>query len=172
MTRRRDFIKKSIIGTAGMAIGGIGISAKSYASIMGANDRINVAVIGIRSQGRAHINRYCSLNKTHNVNLKTLCDADEQFFNERAKMVVEKTGVTPIFEWDIRKVLEDKEIDAVSLATPNHWHALGTIWACQAGKHVYVEKPACHNIFEGRKMIEAVPKIQCMCSDRIPEPFM
>lgn len=158
MTERRDFIKKSIIGTAGIAIAGMKSSAKSYASILGANERINVAVIGIRSQGRAHINRYCSLNKSQNVNLKTLCDVDEQFFNERAKIVIDKTGVNPLFEWDMRKVFEDKEIDAVSFAIPNHWHALGTIWACQAGKHVYVEKPACHNIFEGRKMIEAARK--------------
>ena len=158
MTKRRDFIKKSIIGTAGVAIGSLQLSSKSYASVIGANDRINVAVIGIRSQGRAHISRYCALKNNQNVKLKTLCDADEQFFDERAKIVFDKTGVNPVFEWDMRKVFEDKEIDAVSFATPNHWHALGTIWACQAGKHVYVEKPACHNIFEGRKMIEAARK--------------
>ncbi len=158
MTKRRDFIKKSIIGTAGITIGGMNLNSKSYASVIGANERINVAVIGIRSQGRAHINRYCALKNNQNVKLKTLCDTDEQFFDERAKIVIDETGVQPSFEWDMRKVFEDKEIDAVSFATPNHWHALGTIWACQAGKHVYVEKPCCHNIFEGRKMIEAARK--------------
>lgn len=158
MTERRDFIKKSVIGTAGIAMGGMGFSPKSYASIMGANERINVAVIGIRGRGVSHIDAWCNLKGSHNVRLKTLCDTDEQFFAERSKTISDKTGEKPLTEWDMRKVLDDKEIDAVSFATPNHWHALGTIWACQAGKHVYVEKPAMHNIWEGRKMIEAARK--------------
>lgn len=158
MSKRRDFIKKSLLGTAGIAIGGMNLNAKSYRSIIGANERINVAVIGIRGQGTAHIHNWCDIKESQNVRLKTLCDTDEQFFAERAKIVVDKTGVKPVTEWDMRKVFEDKEIDAVSFAVPNHWHALGTIWACQAGKHVYVEKPASHNIFEGRKMIDAARK--------------
>lgn len=158
MTQRRDFIKKSLIGGAGIAIGGMGFSAKSYGSILGANDRINVAVIGIRGRGVSHIDAWCELKESHNVRLKTLCDTDEQFFDPRSKTVLDKTGIKPTTEWDMRKVLDDKEIDIVSFATPNHWHALGTIWACQAGKHVYVEKPASHNIWEGRKMIEASRK--------------
>lgn len=158
MTQRRDFIKKTLIGSAGIAVSGIGLSAKSYGSIMGANDRINVAVIGIRGRGVSHINAWCNIKDSHNVRIKTLCDTDEQFFDPRSKTVFEKTGATPLTEWDMRKVLDDKEIDAVSFATPNHWHALGTIWACQAGKHVYVEKPSSHNIWEGRKMIEASRK--------------
>ena len=155
MTKRRDFIKKSVIGTAGITIGGFGFSTKSYASITGANDRINVAVIGIRGRGTSHISSYCSLKDSHNVRLMTLCDVDEQFFEARAKTVTDKTGIKPSTEWDMRKVFENKDIHAISLATPNHWHALGSIWACQAGKHVYVEKPACHNVFEGQKIIEA-----------------
>jgi predicted dehydrogenase len=155
MTKRRDFIKKSVLGTAGIAIGGMGFSAKSYASVIGANERLNIAVIGTRSRGVEHIESWCAINKTHNVNLITLCDADESFFAERSQTVIEKTGVKPSLEWDMRKVFDNHDIHAVSFATPNHWHALGTIWACQAGKHVYVEKPCSHNIFEGRKMIEA-----------------
>ena len=158
MTQRRDFIKKSLIGSAGIAIGGMGFSAKSYGSILGANDRINVAVIGIRGRGVSHIDAWCNMKDSHNVHLKTLCDTDEQFFDPRSKTVLDKTGNKPSTEWDMRKVLDDKEIDLVSFATPNHWHALGTIWACQAGKHVYVEKPCSHNIWEGRKMIEASRK--------------
>ena len=77
---------------------------------------------------------------------------------QKSKVVFDKTGENPKTEWDMRKVFDDKEIHAVSFAVPNHWHALGTIWACQAGKHVYVEKPATHNIFEGRKMVEASRK--------------
>jgi len=158
MTKRRDFIKKSILGTAGIAIGGMGFSAKSYRSIQGSNDRINVAVIGIRGQGSGHINSWCGLKDSKNVRLRTLCDVDEQYFAPKSKIVLDKTGETPKTEWDMRKVFDDKEIHAVSFAVPNHWHALGTIWACQAGKHVYVEKPATYNIFEGRKMVEAARK--------------
>ena len=138
MTKRREFIKKSVLGSAGIAIGGMGFTSKSYASIIGANERINVGVIGIRNQGSVHINTWCSLKDKQNVVLKTLCDADEQFFDSRSKIVYEKTGLKPSTEWDIHKVLDDKEIDAVSIVVPNHWHALATIWACQAGKHVYV----------------------------------
>ena len=158
MTKRREFIKKSVLGSAGIAVGGMGLASKSYASIVGANERINVAVIGIRNQGSVHIKTWCGIRENQNVVLKTICDTDEQFFDSRSKIVEEKTGVKPLTEWDIRKVLDDKEIDAVSIVVPNHWHALATIWACQAGKHVYVEKPASHNLWEGRKMIEASRK--------------
>jgi len=158
MTKRREFLKRSAAGAAGMAIGGIGFSARSYASIRGANERINVGIIGIRNQGTVHINRYCGLRDSHNVVVKTLCDADELLFEPAAKIVTEKTGIQPSTEWDLRKVLDDKDIHAVSIVTPNHWHALATIWACQAGKHVYVEKPVSHNIWEGRKMVEAARK--------------
>ncbi len=158
MTKRREFIKKSLIGTAGVAIGGIGFSAKSYASITGANERINLAVIGFRSRGGAHIRSWTKLKDSRNVNLKTLCDVDELVIPEGLRTIEKLKGVKPLTEWDMRKVFEDKEIHAVSFGTPNHWHALGTIWALQAGKHVYVEKPACYNIFEGRKMIEASRK--------------
>jgi len=158
MNKRREFIKKGVIGTAGIAIGGMGFSARSYASIVGANDRINVAVIGLRGRGSAHVEEWCFLKETHNVRLVSLCDADEQFFAERSATVQEKTGVKPSTEWDMHKIISNPDIHVVSFATPNHWHALGTIWACQAGKHVYAEKPASHNIFEGRKMIEAARK--------------
>jgi predicted dehydrogenase len=158
MTKRREFIKKSILGTAGIAIGGIGFSRRSYNSIIGSNDRVTVAVVGIRGQGGTHINSYCGMKDSKNVRLKTLCDADEQYFADKVKIVQTRTGETPTTVWDIRRVLEDKEIDAVSCAIPNFWHALATIWACQAGKHVYIEKPATHNIFEGRKMVEASKK--------------
>lgn len=158
MTKRREFVKKSVLASAGIAIGGIGLNPKSYSSIVGANERINVGVIGIRNQGSVHINTWCGLKDKQNVVIKTICDTDEQFFDSRSKIVYEKTGIKPLTEWDIHKVLDDKEIDAVSIVVPNHWHALATIWACQAGKHVYVEKPASHNIWEGRKMIEASHK--------------
>ena len=146
------------MGSAGIVIGGMGLSAKVYSAVIGSNDRINIAVIGIRNQGAVHIDNWCSLKESHNVVLKTICDADEMLFESRSKMVSDMTGVKPFTEWDIHKVLDDKEIHAVSIATPNHWHALATLLACQAGKHVYVEKPASHNIWEGRKMVEAARK--------------
>ena len=152
--KRRDFIKNTAIGGAGVAIGGMGFSSKSYGSIIGANDRINLAVIGIRSQGKTHITNWCKLKDNRNVLLKTLCDTDELLWPEGVKSVNDIIGSKPATEWDMRKVFDDKNIHAVSFAVPNHWHALGTIWACQAGKHVYVEKPASHNVFEGRKMVE------------------
>ena len=158
MENRRDFIKESALGAAGIVIGGMGFSTKSYASIIGANDRINVGVIGLRGRGTNHVDEWCVIKDKHNVRLVALCDTDEQFFAERSKTVFDKTGVKPTTEWDMHKVIDNPDIHVVSFATPHHWHALGTIWACQAGKHVYVEKPACHNIFEGRKMIEAARK--------------
>jgi predicted dehydrogenase len=158
MTKRREFIKTGVLGTAGIAIGGIGFDARSYGSIVGANERLNLALIGIRNQGSYHIERWCNLKGSHNIRLKTLCDTDEQLFSSRSKMVQEKTGDTPVLQWDLYKVFDDKEIDAVSIVTPNHWHALATILACQAGKHVYVEKPASYNILEGHKMVEAARK--------------
>ena len=151
---RRNFIKKGSLGlAAGTAM--LSTSAKSYANIMGSNETINVAVIGIRGRGRNHIENFA---KMKNVRVKTIVDIDENLFKERIKLIEGIAGNTPLTEWDMRKVFDDKDIDAVAMATPNHWHALGTIWASQAGKHVYVEKPSSHNVFEGRKMIEASRK--------------
>lgn len=158
MTKRRDFIKGSLLGTAGIAIGGMGFSSKSYASIIGANDRIIAAVVGIGGRGGAHVGAWCTLKDSKNVTLKTLCDVDEQYFAQRAKTIESRTKVKPLTEWDMRRVFDDKDINVVSFATPNFWHALGTIWACQSGKHVFVEKPACWSVSEGRKMIEASKK--------------
>ena len=157
-TKRRDFIKQGMIGTAGITIGGMGFSAKSYAAIAGANERINVAVIGVRNQGTVHLNNWSAIKDSHNVQIRTVCDTDEQLFAPAVKLVEEKSGTKPATTWDLRAVLDDKTIDAVSIVTPNHWHALAAVWACQAGKHVYVEKPASHNIWEGRKMVEAARK--------------
>jgi predicted dehydrogenase len=133
--------------------------AGSAARVMGAGDRVNVAVIGIGGRGRDHINY---LAGTPNTKIAAICDIN-QAAQERAVAQVEKLqGHKPRIFTDMRKLFNDKEIDAVTTATPNHWHALTTIWACQAGKDVYVEKPACHNIFEGRKMIEAARKYKRM----------
>ena len=160
---RRAFIKKTALGTTGIALVGssaMAMSAKSYSAISGASDRINMAVIGVRGKGFDHLKEWAARSKTDEVFVKTICDVDENLFDERVQAVTQIQDEKPATEWDMRKVFEDQDIDAVTIATPNHWHALATIWAVQAGKDVYVEKPCCHNVWEGRQMIEAAKKYQ------------
>lgn len=154
---RKDFITRSTMATAAFtALGPMAVTGRNLIKKpLGANDRINVAVVGIRGRGRGHISAFANME---NVRVKTLCDIDERLFDERLDMAEEIQGTRPGVETDIRRVLDDPEIDVISDATPNHWHSLSTIWACQAGKDVYVEKPGSHNIWEGRKMVEAARK--------------
>ena len=135
-------------------------TALSYSRVYGANERVGVAVIGVNGRGKNHITAYA---KNSEADIRAVVDID-QSVNERASAMVakEQGGARPKEYADMRKMFESKEIDAVSIATPNYWHALATIWACQAGKDVYVEKPASHNIFEGRKMVEAARKYERM----------
>jgi predicted dehydrogenase len=127
--------------------------------ILGANDRINIAVIGLGGRGRAHMNEWMKVPATR---IAALCDVDQAAL-ERGQALVEKaTSEKPTGFADMRKVFASKDVDAVSMPLPNHWHALATIWAVQAGKDVYVEKPACHNVWEGKKMIEAARKYNRM----------
>ncbi len=121
----------------------------------GANDKVNIAVVGIGGRGKAHVKEY--LNQPL-ANVAALCDVDTAQTERGSKMVEDATGKKPKIYQDLRKLYEDKDIDAVSIATPNHWHALATIWACQAGKDVYCEKPACYNMFEGQQMVAAARK--------------
>jgi predicted dehydrogenase len=123
------------------------------------NDQIQVAVVGVRSRGRTHIGEF---GKQKNCRVAAVCDVDTAQSERAAQLAEQVQGHKPRTYQDIRRLLEDKEIDAISVATCNHWHALATIWACQAGKDVYVEKPASHNIWEGRKMVEAARKYQRM----------
>lgn len=124
-------------------------------SAFGANDRLRVAVLGVNGRGTNHISGFM---KQDNVEVATLCDPDMNISGQRAKEFEAKYGKKVSTEQDLRKVYEDKSIDAVSIATPNHWHALAAIWACQAGKDVYVEKPACHTIWEGQQLVAAAKK--------------
>jgi predicted dehydrogenase len=127
--------------------------------ILGANDRVNVAVVGLGGRGRAHVSTWAKVPGTR---ISALCDVDQASL-ERAQAQVEKlTTEKPRGFEDMRKLFADKDVDAVSMPLPNHWHALATIWAVQAGKDVYIEKPACHNVWEGRKMIEAARKYNRM----------
>jgi len=114
-----------------------------------ANDTVGIGVIGLGGRGRDHLKYY---SKLPNARVVAICDVN-QAQTERATQIAGKLGVSqPHVHQDLRKLFEDKDVDAVSIATPNHWHALATIWACQAGKDVYCEKPACYNLFEGRAM--------------------
>ncbi len=119
------------------------------------NDRINVAVVGFHGRGRGHITGFA---KVPNVRIAALCDADERLFAGGVSLVEKLQGHKPATEFDIRRLLQRKDIDAVSIATPDYWHALMTIWACQAGKDVYVEKPVSFTVLEGRRMVEAARK--------------
>ena len=131
-------------------------TAAAAQRVMGANDRVNVVVIGLGGRGRDHMTNYASLPDI--CNISGVCDVN-QAAREKAQAQVQKLSGTKPGEYDnMKKVFADKSVDAVSIATPNHWHALATIWACQAGKDVYVEKPACYNIYEGQRMIETARK--------------
>src|SRR5690606_8882547 len=150
-TTRRSFIKKTAVA------GSIALVAPTIVSarIFGANDRINAAVLGIHGRGKSHISSFMAQD---NVRIKTLCDPDMNLLTEGQKKFKEKYNQDIGIEQDLRRVYDDDDIDVVSIATPNHWHALAVIWACQAGKDVYVEKPGSHNIWEGRKRVEAANK--------------
>jgi predicted dehydrogenase len=138
---------------------GVALTALQATRVMGANERVHVAVIGLGGRGRAHMNVYSQLPEAQIV---ALCDVDQAAL-ERGQALVEKnTQTKPKGYADMLDVFADKNVDAVSMPLPNHWHALATIRACQAGKDVYVEKPACHNIFEGQRMIDAARKYKRM----------
>jgi predicted dehydrogenase len=157
---RRDFAVRVGTAAAGIAVGAELFGGRAEAAphvgnrILGANDRVVTASIGIRGQGNGLKRGFA---RVPNLEIKTLCDIDANLADERINdpQLKEVATFKPAFVQDLRRVLDDKDIDAVVIATPNHWHALATIWALQAGKHVYVEKPASHTVWEGRKMVEA-----------------
>jgi predicted dehydrogenase len=139
---RRKFLKTS----AGVA------AAMQASRVLGANDRVRLAIIGLRGRGFDHIKTY---RQIPGVEIAAICDIDESVIAQRLGDM-DKFGLSkPKTFIDIRKVLEDKSIDAVSIATPNHWHSLMGIWACQAGKDVYVEKPCSHSWWEGKQLVAA-----------------
>lgn len=161
---RRSFLRTAATGALVAAVAPSAVHAEVKkpviipASVKGANDRIRVAVLGINGRGKTHIEEVMGLAEKSNVEVAVLCDPDMNLLQEQSKGFEQKYGRKVAIEQDFRRTYDDKTIDAVTLATPNHWHALQTIWACQAGKDVYVEKPATHNIAEGSKIIEAAYK--------------
>src|SRR5438045_8385732 len=154
---RRDFLKRTSAGVASTAWG---VTASGYARIMGPNDRVRMAACGVRGRGNDPLRGFSRVPGTE---IAALCDVDENVLNQRLGDI-EKLGVPkPKSFVDVRKLLEDKDIDAISIAAPNHWPSLTAIWACQAGKDVYVEKPCSHNWFEGRQLVRAVKKYNRIC---------
>src|SRR5258706_3831597 len=129
----------------------VAASTAASQSWAGANDRVRLAIIGVGSRGSAHIREILPVP---NVEIAALVDPDGRRTETAASTIFEKTGKRPKIDSDMRRIFEDKEIDAVTIATTNHWHTLTAICAMQAGQDVYVEKPVSHNIWEGSKLLE------------------
>lgn len=155
MTTRRNFIKKTTAGSAAITIGTMGIPGISNANLFSANDQLQVAVIGVRSRAKALT---MGINKSPNVKIIYNCDVDDNIIEEHNAWSKKTIGYVPKVEKDFRKMLEDKDVDAVFIATPEHWHAPMAILALQAGKHVYVEKPCSHNPWENDLLVAAQKK--------------
>ena len=146
MLTRRQFVKSSVFAAAAVSL-----PTYAWSQVQGANNDLRVAVVGFNGQGKSHIG---SLRGLKGVRIVALCDADQAVLDQQVNDF-EKRNLPVQAYTDVRKLLENKDIDAISTATPNHWHALISVWACQAGKDVYVEKPVSHNVWEGRKIVEA-----------------
>jgi len=151
---RREFLKRAA-ATAGIATAFTIAGTKASGRVLGANDRVRIAIAGIHGRGQTHITGFGGMK---DVEIAYLVDPDSRLFASRSKIVKEQAGNTPACVQDIRRALDDKHLDAVSIVTPNHWHSLMAIWACQAGKDVYVEKPCSHSLLEGRRLVEAARK--------------
>lgn len=154
---RRDFIKKTVTGAAALSFGGVlpGFSAKSYARILGANERIQVAMMGVNSRGLALASNFAAQK---NCEVRYICDVDKRAAEKCISTVAKIQGSTPKAQPDFRKALEDKQLDALVVAAPDHWHAPAALLASAAGKHVYLEKPCSHNPHEGELLIAAANK--------------
>ncbi len=152
---RRDFLKNMAATTSFISLGGLGFSAKSYGRIVGANDRIAMGVMGTNGRGAGMAKNFA---KQKNTEVLFICDVEENALAKGVNAVKSVTGQAPGTEKDIRRLLENKNIDAMLLAPPDHWHAPATIMSCVAGKHVYVEKPLCHNPAEGELAVAAARK--------------
>ena len=150
--KRRDFIQKTTSASIGLAVG---FSAKSYGNIIGANDRITFAVAGVNSRGNAHIKAIKAVN---NAQIGYICDVDSRVTQKGIELVKSMGVGSAKGIKDVRKLLEKKDLDVLTIATPDHWHAPMTLMAIQAGKHVYVEKPCSHNPREGELLVEAQKK--------------
>jgi predicted dehydrogenase len=155
MVRRREFLHVLAVGAAGLAVRS---TAKSYAQILGSNDRLNFAIIGLNGRGHAHL---ASLKANRRAaRISHVCDVDANILRKFAERAQQEMGDAPAADKDFRKILEQKDVDAISIATPDHWHAAIAIAGLRAGKHVFVEKPCSHNPAEGEMLVQAQKKYQ------------
>ena len=171
---RRTFIKGSVATGAGILAS---VALPPYARALGANNDIRIGVVGVGSsvkiggKGKQDIRKF---RKYPGVRIVALCDVDRRILGAQVADCKKHNEMVAAYT-DVRKMLENKDIDAIIVTTPNHWHALTTVWACQAGKDAYVQKPASHNIYEGRKMVEAARKygriVTCTNNSRSPSGF-
>lgn len=146
---RRSFFKTTAVASAALAL-----PAVSWNRVYGANDALRVAVVGFKGRGNDHINSFLRIP---GVRVAALCDCDQRVLDGAVSKLKEQ-GHDVKGYLDVRDCIADKDIDIISTATPNHWHALISVWACQANKDVYLEKPVSHNVWEGRKAVEAARK--------------
>ena len=158
MTTRREFVSGMAVSAASLALGTkpVEVAAKSYARISGANERLNFAVIGLNGRGYAHLSSL-HVNKDA-ARIAFVCDVDANILAKFASATEKETGETAIAEKDFRKILEKKDVDAITIATPDHWHAPMALAGLQAGKHVFLEKPCSHNPAEGAMLVAAQKK--------------
>jgi len=157
-SNRRQFLQSSAVAAGASAIAAPAVAS----SRLSPNDRIRVGLVGLGGRMRAHVSCLAAMAESDNVEIVAIADCDEGKLKNAEKTYPELAGKKLATYPSLRKLLEDKSIDAISNALGDRWHALSTIWACQAGKHVYVEKPDTHNLFEGRQMVAAARKHQCM----------
>ncbi|MGB3150067.1 MAG: Gfo/Idh/MocA family oxidoreductase [Maribacter sp.] len=155
MSTRRQFIKKTAAGSAAVSLGGLILPQKSFVGILGFSDQINCAIIGVRSRAKAHVK---AIHKDANAKIIYNCDVDDTIIAEHNVWCQKTIGYVPKVEKDFRKILEDKNVDAIFIATPEHWHAPMAILGLEAGKHVYVEKPCSHNPHENDLLVAAQKK--------------
>src|ERR1700739_1446364 len=153
MPTRREFLDTLAVGTAGLALSS---TAKSYSQIMGSNERLNFAVIGLNSRAYAHLSGLRA--NQADAHITAVCDVESNILAKFADATQKQLGYAPATEKDFRRVLERKDIDCITIATPDHWHTPMAILGLQAGKHVYVEKPCSHNPAEGVLLIRAPQK--------------
>ena len=157
MTSRRNFIKKAAMGTAALTVGGVlpGFSAKSYSNIVGANDMIRVGAIGVNSRGMALATNFA---KQQGCEITRICDVDSRAIAKCITSIEKAASYKPKGEKDLRKMVESKDVDAVIVATPDHWHQIPVVMAANAKKHIYCEKPLSLTVREARAMVNAVRK--------------
>ena len=168
---RRQFLHDSLMAAAVAATAGAtpklfaeeNSSTAPAPAQKGPNEKLRFVICGVNGQGNGHIRNLLDDMNKGDADIVAICDVDEKVGNKRCDEVVAKTGTRPKFYRDCREAFDDKDIDCVSAAVPNHWHALMAIWGMQAGKDVYMEKPACHEINEGVRMIEAARKHNRIC---------